>query len=93
MFDRAFNRAAHYHLDYDDSAGTAKNMPLDEEEKYCEAYCEYNGGITRWYWDWKPPKPRKDDSGEWERSNDAEGSRHRDYADDVDSLRVNHPWH
>ncbi len=88
------NDATNYHLDYRDPTETAKNTPLDEEERYCEAYCEYNGGIGAWYWDWKPPDVMENKPGYWARSTEGTGKNitARDYADDVDSLRINHPW-
>ncbi len=96
MLNFALGDAAVYHLYYPDSTGTAKDNPLSSQDPYnqqlIEAYCEYNGGYTRWYWDWMPGDPIKDEAGEWVRSNDKVGKNKkqqdkcissRDYADDV----------
>ncbi len=94
-FDQCYSDAVTYHLTYDDPSGTAKNTPLDDNQKLKEAYCEYNGGATgAWYWDWEQGDPWHNLPGTWQRSTDGNEriKKARNYADIVFNLYVTHPW-
>jgi hypothetical protein len=99
IFLRAYNRSKIYNEDNAFKNIDPKPSPLDENQCLKEAYCEYNGGICKWYWDWVEGDIKQNDFGYWARIDDIDGVKvkkavidARVYADKVFSYRSSKPW-
>lgn len=91
MLNKRFDVAKTFHNRYD-------AIPLTDDQRYRQGYCEYNKGPGKYYWSWVPPITVFDvtlKEGHWER-NDKGADKvliaGREYADKVFGLYEKHPW-